>query len=214
MQGEYINIAPNGIVFGYRMRNRTNIKIRKGGVKNPRNNKPSVRPLNGDELDWLTFKEVIAHTSHGHEIYGCICECGNKIAVTSSSFRGKRTGSCGCKRKLHNYESSKKQVMSHYKLGAKKRGYNFELTGEQFNAIILMNCYYCGSPPLNKCKSKQLQQPDGPFMYSGVDRFDNSKGYTVSNCVPSCAYCNRMKSNIMSGDDFINHCSKIITNHL
>jgi len=30
----------------------------------------------------------------------------------------------------------------------------------------------------------------------GVDRVDNTKGYTKENCVPCCKICNRLKSDL------------------
>jgi hypothetical protein len=35
----------------------------------------------------------------------------------------------------------------------------------------------------------------GDYTYNGVDRIDNSIGYTKENCVPCCTICNWAKSN-------------------
>ena len=34
-----------------------------------------------------------------------------------------------------------------------------------------------------------------PFKYNGIDRINNSKGYTIDNCVPCCFMCNYSKNN-------------------
>lgn len=67
-----------------------------------------------------------------------------------------------------------------YKDGAAKRGYVFELTIEQARAMFSVPCMYCHYPPRGE--------------FNGIDRVDNSKGYTLDNCVPCCAWCNRAKS--------------------
>lgn len=42
----------------------------------------------------------------------------------------------------------------------------------------------------------------------GIDRVDNSVGYTIENCVPCCTSCNFMKGK-MTKDDFIEKVSQI-----
>lgn len=84
-----------------------------------------------------------------------------------------------------------------YHHGAIERKLEFTLTKEDFESIIINNCYYC--------KSK-------PTKYSGIDRFDNNEGYTLENCVPCCTTCNFLK-HTLSYDDFILQINKIY-NHL
>lgn len=78
-----------------------------------------------------------------------------------------------------------------YSYNARKRGYIFDLSEEQFCALINMECHY-----------------DGSSGFIGVDRKDNLIGYTIENCVPCCSICNRMKGTIPY-DEFIETCSKI-----
>lgn len=66
-----------------------------------------------------------------------------------------------------------------YRSAAKTRGYDFELTEDQFNSIVNDDCIYCGAP-------KELTN-------IGIDRIDNEMGYTTSNCVPCCRHCNNRK---------------------
>lgn len=83
--------------------------------------------------------------------------------------------------------------------GAKKRLLKFELTYDQFEAIVSQPCYYCGYKDIY----------DKP---NGVDRVDNIDGYVLYNCVPCCSICNRMKW-IMTKNEFINHCKIIAKRH-
>lgn len=84
-----------------------------------------------------------------------------------------------------------------YKIGAKKRGYNFLLSHERFEGLIKLPCFYCGKQPGN---------------LNGVDRKDNSMGYTLENSVSCCKECNRMKGELTI-EIFFNQ-AKNITNRL
>jgi hypothetical protein len=54
-----------------------------------------------------------------------------------------------------------------------------DLTREQYSALIAQPCTYCGNP-LNESGS-------------GLDRLDDSAGYTLSNLVPACWPCNWLR---------------------
>jgi len=43
---------------------------------------------------------------------------------------------------------------------------------------------------------------NGDYIYNGLDRADNSKGYELDNVVPCCGRCNRAK-NAYNRDDFL-----------
>lgn len=82
------------------------------------------------------------------------------------------------------------------KAQAVTRGYNFDLTFDEFLTFWNKPCYYCH----NKINGV------------GIDRLDNTKGYNLDNCVPCCIICNRAK-NTLSVSDFISHCKKIVEIH-
>ena len=65
---------------------------------------------------------------------------------------------------------------SEYKKSAKKRDIKFELTHEQFSVLLKGQCYLCGD-----------------FDKIGVDRVDNTMGYSANNCKPCCQECNTLK---------------------
>lgn len=62
-----------------------------------------------------------------------------------------------------------------YRSNARIRGYEFELTIEEFENLIPNNCFYCSQPS------------------NGIDRWDNNIGYIKENCVPCCKDCNFLK---------------------
>jgi 5-methylcytosine-specific restriction endonuclease McrA len=97
-----------------------------------------------------------------------------------------------------------------YKRNAKVAKREFTLTFEQFHALISKPCTYCGSPPV---KHKTIGRYNGICPTNGVDRIDNSKGYTVDNCVSCCKICNHAK-NDMSVDEFAAWLERVFNNLL
>ena len=84
----------------------------------------------------------------------------------------------------------------HYKGHARSKNRSFELTYDQFKTIVHNNCFYCGSEPTYLKSMIRYSKNTSLQKLNGVDRIDSSKGYTLDNCVPCCALCNQMKSNI------------------
>lgn len=82
-------------------------------------------------------------------------------------------------------------LFKRYKYSAKARNLTFELTTDTFRRLITSPCYYCGTIPKQKC---------GEILYNGIDRDDNSTGYTCRNTLTCCQVCNRAKSNMSSND--------------
>lgn len=98
-----------------------------------------------------------------------------------------------------------RRVLESYRRSAKSRGYPWELTPDEFLAITTRACHYCGRAPSNR---RQENGDDRVYVYSGVDRVDNTCGYTPNNVVPCCVACNHAKS-AMSVTEFIDLCSRV-----
>lgn len=92
----------------------------------------------------------------------------------------------------NQYHKSPKAKYARYKLGALNRGLTFELTYEEFITHWDSNCVYCKDP----------------IETVGLDRVDNTLGYTVDNIVDCCSTCNYMKHK-MDSETFINKCKQI-----
>ena len=106
-------------------------------------------------------------------------------------------------------KSSLAMLISVYRHSAKKRGYCFELTREQFAELTKQNCWYCGVKPSQiKHEDRRKSLHRGFYLYNGIDRMDNNQGYTEANCIPCCSRCNKMKG-ILSGEDFIGQVRRI-----
>ena len=54
---------------------------------------------------------------------------------------------------------------------------------------------YCGSEPSYKINTNTTDN-HGDYMYNGIDRVDNIKGYDLDNCVTCCSLCNWMKRDL------------------
>lgn len=93
-----------------------------------------------------------------------------------------------------------------YQQSAANRGYEFNISRNQFKHVINSKCYFCGSDP--------IEYSDG-LVRNGVDRLDNEKGYLHDNIIACCKICNAMKKD-HTYKDFIEHIDKIseqITKH-
>jgi len=86
-----------------------------------------------------------------------------------------------------------RNIIDCYKRKAKARGYEWGLTEEQFKEITQKDCYYCGAKPNNVSKHKKS---NGNYLYNGIDRVNNTKGYIIDNVVPCCHTCNQAKSDL------------------
>jgi len=119
---------------------------------------------------------------------------------TISKIWGKCKTCMAKKRKTNKWGDSLGVRYSHYRNHNRRQnriGQVFDLSKEQFDAITKQTCHYCG-----------LYSADKP--YSGIDRVDDTIGYTLLNCVPCCAICNFMKR-FMSVSDFLAHIARIYT---
>lgn len=153
----------------------------------------------------------------GRRYWNCICDCGNNITTLQQSLKSGRVNSCGClkkeraskmcvSRKLPDNKSASNELIYKYKLRAKKENIDWDLTDDQCMEIFKRNCTYCGSKP-----SRERKRNTSVFIYNGIDRVNNNKGYIFDNVVSCCMRCNYMKSNL-TVDEFLGHIKKIWEN--
>lgn len=72
----------------------------------------------------------------------------------------------------------------------KARGILVDLSFEEFCRITSTGCYYCAGPL--------------PKKGAGLDRIDSSLGYTSSNVLPCCTFCNRLKADLLTVEETLN----------
>jgi hypothetical protein len=125
------------------------------------------------------------------------CPTCKKIRTTRShDKKDKRCKPCysEAQRLKPNQDSTYKVLIASIKSGAKKRGYGYELSFDEFKSIVSQPCYWCGiEAPLKNPKGERM--PTLPAPAHGIDRLDNSIGYIYDNCVASCQTCNVAKNN-------------------
>lgn len=147
--------------------------------------------------------------------YKLICPtCSNEFqALKDNVDRGftKQCASCGrsaANKKRKIPEAARNALYQDYRKGAVSRGYSFELTIEQFEALTLDNCHYCGIAP-----SKTIKVKSGAmYIYNGIDRVNNAIGYIESNVVSCCTDCNIAKAS-MTHDAYIALCKRVAEKH-
>lgn len=155
-----------------------------------------IKNIKGQKFNKLTALNFIELTNYGTAKWKFKCDCGNEKIIASSNVLKGNTVSCGCvknSRKLPEFSASINKLYYSYKRGAKKRNYNFNLSRENFEKLILDNCHYCGGKPDTQFKHKQSF--NGYVIYNGIDRKDNILGYDINNCVSCCTSCNYAKHN-------------------
>lgn len=176
----------------------------------------------GDEFGYLKITRFLGQNKRGARLWECHCICGNTTTVTTTRLRLGRTRSCGClvkekseigRDKIHQnyrakriYPSAFIKLYNRYKHAALRRRYSFDLSQQQFYILTQRCCFYCGTLPEQQIESDALHPEI--FFYNGVDRYDNTLGYTVENSVPCCTFCNLAK-NTLSKEAFIAKIEKI-----
>lgn len=162
----------------------------------PSNGNKKSKDLTGIKFGRLLVLEKLTDEPKLYSLWKCLCDCGKYFQTRHHSLIKGSTISCGCWKLewLHNKHSKPdgaiRRAWSRYRAGAKKRNYPFELSLEDFQSIVLQNCFYCGSFPSIKVKAAISE-----ITHSGIDRINNSEGYYLSNCIPCCHPCNYAKSN-------------------
>ena len=139
-----------------------------------------------------------------------VCPTCNQIRTTRShDKKDKRCKPCYSEaQKLKpNQDSTYKVLIASVKGGAKRRGYEYGLSFDEFKDIVSKPCYWCGIQPSMK-NPKGERMPTLPAPAHGIDRIDNSIGYVYNNCVASCQTCNTAK-NSNTSEQFLNWIKRI-----
>lgn len=173
--------------------------------------------LTGQKFEKLSVLNKIK-TRKGY-YYLCLCDCGKETTVRGSHLKCGITRSCGCLRPKLDYGiSAFNQLVNQYKQGARQKKIIFELTTEQFKILINSKCYYCGVLPHKEyptlgTRSNKKVVLNGYILYNGIDRKNNTIGYTLENSVSCCEKCNYSKGSL-TDIEFIELISNIYNNLL
>lgn len=99
--------------------------------------------------------------------------------------------------KLPSGESSFNYLFSSYKNNARARGLSFSISKKKFRELTKLPCSYCGIEPSQKCfQYNRKGKVSSPYIYNGVDRTDNNRGYYPDNVTSCCGLCNNAKKSL------------------
>lgn len=88
--------------------------------------------------------------------------------------------------KIHSKEPRRRWQKLTFKCRHENR--ELDLTQEKCEELWKDGCFYC---------NKDLQDETG----CSLDRVDNNVGYIITNVVPCCGNCNKMRNNILSHEE-------------
>jgi hypothetical protein len=178
---------------------------------------PQMLDIGNQTFGFLTAIEPVVTRDHGHIVWKCLCACGKNtcpkvITVNSNSLCNGDTTSCRNQQHDQTIHLAIRIYFTATRTSARKRNYVFELTLNQFIALIKLPCKYC-----NACTDIKRIGDHSTMRWrlraNGIDRWNNALGYIIENCVPCCACCNRAKDT-MSGQEYINHCKAVASNNI
>ena len=183
------------------------------------------RPID-DKLIGKTFNKIkileLSKVVKSRRFYKVKClNCGEITEMRSDRFTGtQKLSTCSKCRQSHAIQKSIERInpetvinglYAQYRSNAQIRNIEFKLNKTEFKYIISMRCFYCGEEPKETGTSKHINNSDIIVKNNGIDRIDNSKGYTSNNVVACCSKCNMMKKNL-NVFEFIHHINKIHNN--
>lgn len=160
-----------------------------------------------------------------------ICACGTTREVNSANLSGSPNISCGCQDMKCSIPGSRKHrdprdvtinaIINSYKQRCKRNNIKWGLSREKAKTLLLGNCQYCGIEPYNKrnayghlnrrTQKAQEWQSRAEITVNGIDRSDNSLGYTATNSVTCCKICNYAKRDLPL-DEFLIWLRKVQNN--
>jgi len=180
---------------------------------------PRFKDRTGDKHGRLTVISHEGKDNRGKHLWLCLCDCGKKKVVVSDNLSSGKSNSCGClkseflARKGNQYglyedrEATLLKVQySHLKRRNESKGFTDTLSFEDFSLLSKSACKYCGLEHSKEIEDRSNESKKGKRLSghilkcNGIDRVDSAKGYTKSNSVPCCKFCNFAKHTMSEGD--------------
>lgn len=141
--------------------------------------------LIGQKFGMLTVIRRGKNNSGGHTMWICVCDCGNQKekAVSTYDLKAGKVISCGCYYKLSNKGRNKSHGDSHTRLWSIWQGMIRRCRSDSKSKL---NYYVRGISVCDEWKSyekfKEWAISNGYSDNLTIDRIDNNKGYSPTNC--------------------------------
>ena len=172
--------------------------------------------LTGQVFNRLTVVKFYA-SIEGKAFWLCKCICGNEKIAEARMLKVGSIQSCGCLQRENVIRLNKSRSLEPGEVGFnstfhdyERRGedikHGFYLTEEEFRYLTQQNCHYCGKEPSNIAR----RDSKGEYIYSGLDRIDNNRGYEIDNVFPCCITCNHAKD-ILTVKEFLDWIKRVYT---
>jgi hypothetical protein len=130
-----------------------------------------------------------------------VCCCANYQACPAQKLkRGAITRAVHARQTIEGVVL-RRSFLRQYKRMAVERGIKWTITDNHFYNLIRGLCYYCGWQPV------AMQQ------FNGVDRFEESLGYTPQNSVPICTGCEAIRHEFPDTEALWKHVKRILDRH-
>ena len=161
---------------------------------------PKLVDLTGKEFGNLIVLKRVENDKHGKPRWLVKCSCGKEVIKSGNHLPDSRFCRRGGHSRIGEELAAFNGFYNQVRNGAVRRKYEWCLTKENVKSLSKQCCFYCGCFPKQVFKYK-TNSIRGEYIYNGIDRIDNSRGYTIDNVVPCCGICNTMKMD-MSLIDF------------
>lgn len=143
----------------------------------------------GERYGKITLTSYNRRARKMEHLWNGVCDCGYQgVWNTKKLGKLKDDVSGKCRHKSVAETAPQVIIFNRYQKSAIDRKLSFDLTQEELSLLIGENCHYCGS----ECVSR-LTSSEEDFYYNGIDRKNSKKGYTLSNSVTCCKFCNYAK---------------------
>lgn len=129
-------------------------------------------------------------------IFDCMAGCGREIRVGNGKFRD-ASGNCRhCALRSRPFQ----QTLTALRCSSRHRGIPVDLSYEDMLLFTQQSeCTYCGVEIPWVEWSVKGKSSQGYFL----DRKDNTKGYSVENCVVCCTSCNLTRGDRFTHEEFL-----------
>lgn len=185
-----------------------------------------LKDRTGERYNRLVVLKRSQNSNYGKVQWLCRCDCGKETIVGGGLLSSGNTKSCGCWKaengKIQGQKHKNKMLEFYpgnlsailrmyggYKIGAKKRGLDFDINIEEFKTITQKPCHYCGIDPSQKITT--THNKDVSYIHNGIDRKNNNFGYIKENVVPCCKTCNYAKGKLTK-DEFATWIKRVYKN--